>query len=65
MEAALPGVVSLFRLRPGSNLMPHTGPSNLRMTLHLSLQIPVKGGSAGGGPSKCIIMDGVCVAPEP
>jgi hypothetical protein len=33
--AWLPGVASVFRLQPGSRLVPHTGPSNVRTTLHL------------------------------
>jgi hypothetical protein len=41
--ALLPGVVSVFRLLPGSTLVPHTGPSNVRTTLHLGLQIPREG----------------------
>ena len=41
--ALLPGVISVFRLLPGSTLVPHTGPSNVRTTLHLGLQIPREG----------------------
>jgi aspartyl/asparaginyl beta-hydroxylase (cupin superfamily) len=36
----IPGVVSVFRLQPRSSLVPHTGPTNLRTTLHLGLQVP-------------------------
>jgi hypothetical protein len=38
--ARLPGVVSVFKLRPQSSLVPHTGPNSLRITLHLALDVP-------------------------
>ena len=37
--ARLPGMVSVYRLLPGSVLVPHTGLTNVRTTLHLPLQV--------------------------
>lgn len=36
----IPGVVSVFRLHPGSSLVPHTGPTAMRTTLHLGIEVP-------------------------
>ena len=36
----VPGSVSFARLEPGTHMIPHTGPSNRRLTIHLPLIVP-------------------------
>ena len=48
----VPGVVSVFRLRPGASLVPHTGPTPERTTLHLPLYVPVGASITVGGETR-------------
>lgn len=48
----VPGVVSVFRLRPGASLVPHTGPTPERTTLHLPLYVPEGASITVGGETR-------------
>merc|ERR1712137_957191 len=59
----LGGMVCFSSLLPGTNIIPHTGPSNMRLTCHLGLQgctdtvIFVGSESSNFQEGKCIIFD--------
>lgn len=56
----LRGMVCFSILEPGSSILPHTGPSNMRLTCHLGL-IGCKGVKVFVGKEKSFYKDGECI----
>ncbi|HWZ63626.1 MAG TPA: aspartyl/asparaginyl beta-hydroxylase domain-containing protein [Steroidobacteraceae bacterium] len=59
----LVGLVYFSHMKPGTRILPHKGPTNLRIRCHLALEVPPRCGIRVGGerrtwtPGKCLVFD--------